>query len=251
MTPDRTSGRGGRARVVSIPVRRIVTTRAGGRSREPYDTFNLGGGVGDDPAAVEANRLRLATSAGLSRQRIVWMQQVHGTRVVPVDDPGPLPGTDGMVTTRRDLALAVLVADCVPILAADPAAGVIGAAHAGRRGAADGIATELLSVMVEAGAEPGRVDVLLGPAICGRCYEVPAIMQAEVDATLPGSACKTTTGTTGLDLRAGLELQLRSAGVGAVVTDPRCTREDTELFSHRRGAPTGRQAGLIWMPAVR
>lgn len=229
-------------------VRRVVTTRAGGVSKRPYDSFNLGGGVGDDPQAVEQNRARLAAATGVAVDRIVWMQQVHGTSVVPVEGPGPLPGTDGIVTARTDLALAVLVADCVPILICEPTAGVIGAAHAGRRGAAAGIAGELLSVMAAAGAEPARMDVLLGPAICGRCYEVPAQMQREVEITLPGSACETSGGTKGLDLRAGLARQFAEAGVGAVVVDERCTGEDPDLFSHRRGAPTGRLAGLIWMP---
>ena len=91
--------------------------------------------------------------------------------------------------------------------------------------------------------------MLLGPAICGRCYEVPAEMRDEVDAALPGSASTTARGTPGLDLRAGLARQLRAAGVAEVVVDPRCTFTDPDLFSHRRGAPTGRFAGLIWMPA--
>jgi YfiH family protein len=216
-------------------------------SAPPFDSFNLGGGVGDDPAAVETNRSRLAIAAALPPSHLVWMQQVHGTRVVPVEASGPLPGTDGIVTTRRDLALAVLVADCVPILAADPRAGVIGAAHAGRRGAADGIGRELLIAMAEAGADPAAMTVLLGPAICGRCYEVPAGMQREVEALLPGSACATAVGSAGLDLREGLRHQFTAAGVGEIRIDPRCTREDPELFSHRRSGRTGRQAGLIWL----
>lgn len=234
-------------------VRRIVTTRAGGVSQQPYDSFNLGGSVGDDPEAVQTNRTRLAIAAGLTPDRLVFMQQVHGTRVVPVDRPGPLPGTDGIVTDRADLGLVVLVADCVPILAVDPAAGIIGAAHAGRRGAADGIALELISAMRDLGADPRAIDVLLGPAICGRCYEVPADMQADVERVLPGSAVDTDSGTPGLDLRRGLARQLQDAGVGAVAVDPRCTREDSALYSHRRataaGAATGRLAGLVWMPS--
>jgi YfiH family protein len=238
----------GAANGTTPTVRRIVTTRSGGVSAVPFDSFNLGGGVGDDPAAVEANRARLAAAAGLSPGRVVWMQQVHSTRVVPVDGPGPLPGTDGIVTSRRDLALAVLVADCVPILAVDPTAGVIGAAHAGRIGAAHGIGPELITTMVDAGADPTRLQILLGPAICGRCYEVPPDMQDDVESSLPGSACDTADGTNGLDLRAGLAAQFVAAGVPTVVVDQRCTREDPDLFSHRRSGRTGRQAGLIWMP---
>jgi len=134
------------------------------------------------------------------------------------------------------------------MLAGDPAAGVIAAVHAGRRGAAGGIGLRMIAAMVEAGASVASIGVLLGPAICGRCYEVPAAMRDEVEAALPGSACRTDRGTPGLDLRAGLARQLRAAGVAGVAVDPRCTYTDPELFSHRRGAPTGRFAGLIWMP---
>lgn len=235
-------------------VRRLVTTRRGGVSAPPYDSFNLGGGVGDDPSAVAANRERLAAAAGLPAERIVWMRQVHGatvTRVTLQDGcpgPDPLPDTDGIVTSDRGVGLAVLVADCVPILAADPVAGVIAAVHAGRRGAADGIALRAVEQMIMLGAAPERIDVLLGPAICGACYEVPSEMRNEVDAALPGAACVTDRGTAGLDLRAGLAAQFRENGVAAVVVDPRCTATDPDLFSHRRAAPTGRLAGLIWLP---
>ncbi len=222
-------------------------------SAPPYDSFNLGGGVGDNPAAVAANRSRLAAAAGLAADSIVWMRQVHGNAVTPVTDStathGAVPDTDGIVTATPGLALAVLVADCVPILAAEATAGVIAAVHAGRRGAADGITIGMLEQMTRMGADVGRIDVLLGPAICGACYEVPSTMRDEVDAALPGSACTTERGTPGLDLRAGLARQLGDNGVPTVVVDPRCTATDQDLFSHRRGAPTGRLAGLIWMPA--
>lgn len=228
-------------------VHRILTTRTGGVSAAPFDSFNLGGGVGDDPDAVSANRSRLAGAAGLPPDRLVWMHQVHGARVQTVTGPADLTDTDGTVTSRSGLALAVLVADCVPILAADPVAGVIGAAHTGRVGAAAGIDVALLASMVAAGADRSRVDVLLGPAVCGRCYEVPAEMQATVERALPGSACVSDRGTAALDLRAGLRRRLEQAGVAAVAVDARCTREDPDLFSHRRSGVTGRQAAVIWL----
>lgn len=272
MTPEPVSTQGsagsgvsasGSGRGTPSRIRRIVTTRGGGVSAAPYDSFNLGGGVGDSPAAVAANRARLARAAGLPPGSVVWMRQVHGTEVTRVDSglrpaarasvtTGPAPAelleTDGIVTGAAGLALGVLVADCVPMLAGDPSAAVIAAVHAGRRGAAGGIALRMLAAMVDAGASASSVEVLLGPAICGRCYEVPAGMRDEVEAALPGSACRTDRGTPGLDLRAGLARQLRSAGVAGVVIDPRCTFTDPDLFSHRRGAPTGRFAGLIWIP---
>ncbi len=232
-----------------MAIRRVLTTRAGGRSVGPYRSFNLGASVGDDPAAVTANRDRLAAGIGVAPDRFVWMDQVHSAEVVRVDGPqrGSVAATDGLVTTTPGLALVVLVADCVPILLADEQAGVAAAVHAGRGGAAAGIAQRAIAVMVEAGARAGAIEALLGPAICGRCYEVPPQMQAEVEATLPGSACTTSAGTTGLDLHAGLTKALLGAGVGRVVADPRCTAEDETLYSYRRDGVTGRQAGVAWI----
>jgi YfiH family protein len=244
-----------------VTFQHLFTTRAGGVSAPPYSSLNLGGGVGDDPAAVLANRARVAALTGLPAAAVVWMNQVHGTTVTtvgsgdvaprpadPVTGAGSLSTCDGVVTAAAGVALAVLVADCVPMLAGDPEAGVIAAVHAGRRGAADGIAIRAIEAMIAAGASIGAVRVVLGPAICGACYEVPAAMRDEVEGALPGSAVTTDRGTPGLDLRAGLARQLRSAGAGSVVIDPRCTFTDPALFSHRRGAPTGRFAGLIWLP---
>ena len=233
-----------------VRVRRIITGRGGGRSTGAYAAFNLGGAVGDEPKAVAANRSRLAAAAGLTADRVVWMHQVHGVSVRTVaDGAADTMATDGIVTTTTGLGLAVLVADCVPLLAADPVTGVIGAAHAGRKGSAAGIDRQLLATMVAAGADVGRIEVLVGPAICGACYEVPAEMRDEIEALLPGSASTTRSGTPGLDLRSGLLRRLRAAGVAGVKVDPRCTYEDAALYSHRRGAPTGRQAGLIWLDA--
>jgi YfiH family protein len=218
-----------------------------GTSSPPYDALNLGLAVGDDPGAVAANRARLAAELGLPDGHLVWMSQVHGTTVFEVTGPVPAPieATDAMVTTVSGIGLAVLAADCVPVLVADRTAGVIGAAHAGRVGAAGGIVPTLLARMTGLGARPGDIAAYIGPAICGRCYEVPAAMRDEVEATLPGSASVTADGTAGLDLRAGIAAQLRAAGVASVEVDTRCTREDPTLYSHRRGAPTGRFAAVV------
>lgn len=230
-------------------IRRVITTRAGGRSKPPYDSFNLGGGVGDDPDAVAANRRRLATELGLAPDRLVWMEQVHGRNAEVVDGPQAqaVEATDAIVTAEPGLALIALCADCVPVLLADPEAGVVGAAHAGRVGARVGILPAALTAMEKAGARIDRIEVLLGPAVCGECYEVPAAMQADVEAHLPDSASKTRTGTPGLDLRAGLWRQLADAGVAKIGIDPRCTVEDKTLFSHRREGTTGRLAALTWL----
>ncbi|MFD7658284.1 peptidoglycan editing factor PgeF [Actinosynnema sp. NPDC059797] len=232
-------------------IRRVVTTREGGVSKPPYESFNLGDRVGDDPAAVAANRGRLAEGIGLGPGRLVWMEQVHGRTVGVVDGPvdEPLEATDAVVTRQPGLGLAVLTADCVPVLMGDPEAGVVAAVHAGRVGARVGVVPAALERMVELGAEVGRVEVLLGPAVCGQCYEVPAEMRADVEKHLPGSASKTRGGKPALDLRAGLWQQLADAGVGRIGVDPRCTVEEKSLFSHRRERGTGRLAGVIWVEA--
>jgi len=233
----------------AVRPRRVVTDRRGGTSAAPYDTFNLGAHVGDDPAAVAANRARVARELRVPEDRLVWMTQVHGTGVAVVDGPqqGPVPDVDALVTATPGLVLCVLVADCVPVLLADPVAGVVAAVHAGREGVRQGVVPAALAAMTRLGARPGDVTALLGPAVCGACYEVPAAMQAELARVVPGAAVRTRKGTPGLDLRAGLDARLRAAGVPEVVHDPRCTVEDPRLFSHRRNGVTGRQAGLVWL----
>lgn len=237
---------------VSVRIRRVTTTRAGGVSEAPFDSFNLGDHVGDDPAAVAANRNRLATAIGLGPDRVVWMNQVHGDNVEVVDRPqiaavGGKVGTDALVTSTPRLALAVVTADCVPVLLADARAGVAAAVHAGRVGAQLGVVARTVEAMLALGAHAEDISALLGPAVSGRNYEVPAAMADEVEATLPGSRTTTATGTPGLDLRAGIACQLENLGVTAIDIDPRCTVADPTLFSHRRDAPTGRLASLVWM----
>ncbi|MBE9374251.1 peptidoglycan editing factor PgeF [Saccharopolyspora sp. HNM0983] len=231
-------------------IRRVITTREGGSSRPPFDSFNLGGKVGDDPAALADNERKLADGIGLSPDRLVWMEQIHGRTAATVDGPQaePVEATDALVTAQPDLALVALTADCAPVLLGDPEAGVVSAVHAGRVGARVGVLVAALEAMVRAGADPGRIEALLGPAACGECYEVPREMQADVEERLPGSACKTRRGTAGLDLRAGLWEQLAQAGIARIGVDPRCTMETPELFSHRRdGGRTGRFAAVIWI----
>lgn len=238
--------------VTAVKVRRVVTSRTGGVSVAPYDSFNLGDHVGDDPAAVDANRRRLAAGIGLPFERLVWMEQIHSRNVTVVTGPvaEPVEATDALVTTERNLALVVLTADCVPLLLSDDEAGVIAAVHAGRVGARIGIVPRVLETMVDQGAEISRIGAFFGPAASGRQYEVPAAMQADVEAHLPGSATTTERGTPGLDLRAGLRKQLLDAGIGGVAEDPRCTIEDRTLFSYRRSGTTGRIAGAVWMEPI-
>ncbi|AWB82931.1 peptidoglycan editing factor PgeF [Corynebacterium yudongzhengii] len=227
----------------------VFTSRAGGASALPYDSFNLGDHVGDDPDNVAANRRRLAEILGLSPERFVWMEQLHTNTVTVVDGPQnqPVPATDAVVTTEKNLALVVLVADCVPVLLADHEAGVIGAAHAGRLGARNGIVGLTVDKMCELGARPEAIQALLGPAASGDYYEVPEEMAADVDKHLPGSATRTKKNTAGLDLRAGIIRQLMARRVTHIDADPRCTISNQDFFSHRREGTTGRQAGVIWL----
>jgi YfiH family protein len=133
------------------------------------------------------------------------------------------------------------------VLLADPVAGVVAAVHAGREGVRRGVVPAALAAMTRLGGRPESVEALLGPAVCGLDYEVPAAMQAEVARVAPAAAVRTRQGTPGLDLRAGLAEVLQKAGVAQVVHDPRCTVEDRRLFSHRRDGVTGRQAGVVWL----
>lgn len=240
-----TAGAGGRVRLA-------FSDRAGGTSAPPYDGLNLGGHVGDDPAAVAENRRRLADAVGLAPQRMVYMTQVHGASVTVVDRPRaePVPDCDALVTDQAELGLVVLVADCTPVLMADPAAGVLAAVHVGRRGLQSGVALRALEAMTGLGATPAAVVARLGPAVCGACYEVPAEMAAEVLAVAPAAAATTPAGTPGLDVRAGLTAVLQQAGVRDVAEVGPCTREDASHYSYRRDQVTGRFAGVAWREAA-
>ncbi|AOR34854.1 laccase [Streptomyces fodineus] len=226
------------------------TDRWGGVSAAPYEELNLGGAVGDDPEAVRANRDIAAKSLGLDPGLVVWMNQVHGADVAVVDAPWgdrPVPEVDAIVTTRRGLALAVLTADCVPVLLADPVAGVAAAAHAGRPGMVKGVVPAAVRAMVELGAEPGRIVARTGPAVCGRCYEVPETMRAEVAVVEPAAHAETSWGTPAVDVSAGVHAQLDRLGVCDRARAPECTLESGDHFSYRRDRTTGRLAGYVWL----
>lgn len=232
-------------------VRGVFTTRAGGQSMAPYAELNLATHVGDDARTVAANRAAVAAAIGLPPERLVFMDQVHGNDVVVVDGPRPGPPVaDALVTRTAQLALVVLVADCVPVLLADAAAGVVAAAHAGRRGLELGVVDATVHAMQECGATPERIRVWLGPSIGGCCYEVPEAMQREVAAVAPGAVAdggRTRSGTPSLDLRAGLTAALERLGVGDVGLTGGCTNDETDFFSYRRDHTTGRFAGLVWL----
>lgn len=181
--------------------------------------------------------------------RFARMNQVHGDTVLRVDGPGPAPAdpvptADALLTTRPGLGLMVRVADCVPVMLADPATGALAAVHAGRAGVALDIVGTAVARLREAGA--GELVAWVGPHVCGGCYEVPAHMRDEVVTAVPATRAETTWGTPSLDLGAGVRAQLQAHGIDPIQVGG-CSRENTGLHSHRRdGAAAGRMAGLIW-----
>ncbi|MEU9001437.1 peptidoglycan editing factor PgeF [Streptomyces sp. NPDC048551] len=230
------------------------TDRWGGVSAVPYEELNLGGAVGDDPAAVRANRAAAAGELGIDPDLVVWMNQVHGRDVAVVDGPWPagagVPSVDAVVSARRGLALAVLTADCTPVLLADPVAGIVGAAHAGRPGLVAGVVPAAVEAMTALGADPARVVARTGPAVCGRCYEVPAEMREAVAAVVPAARAETSWGTPAVDVVAGVHAQLAEAGVAHRHRSPVCTLESRDHFSYRRDRVTGRLAGYVWLERI-
>ncbi|WP_263120689.1 polyphenol oxidase family protein [Cellulomonas fimi] len=227
-------------------VRACFTTRAGGVSPAPWESLNLGGAVDDDPARVAANRRRVQDWAGVP---LGWGRQVHGTAVRLVDG-GPDAGEcDALAVVRPGLGAAVLVADCVPVLIADPEAGLAAAVHAGRRGLLSGVVQAALRTLAVHGGDPARMRAAIGPCIRGPHYEVPAALRDEAAAVLPATACTTVDGTPGLDLPAGVRAILADAGLRHVLDTELDTAVDDRFFSHRRaqraGTATGRSAGVV------
>jgi polyphenol oxidase len=204
---------------------------------------NLALHVGDDPAAVLDRRARLEQSIGVGPRSLRFMNQVHGNTVAVMDAAAPAPEADAMVS--RGLPLAVMVADCIPVLlAGESAAGpVLAAVHAGRPGIANGVLPAAVDTMLSVGAS--RIRAWLGPSICGSCYEVPAALRDEVAALVPATRSTTSWGTPALDLPAGARSQLEAAGVGVEYAGD-CTLETEALYSYRRDTNTGRFSGLVW-----
>lgn len=236
------------------------TDRYGGVSAEDIGPLNLGRVGVDDLDHVRENFARVRTALGVAAIATVDQRHTADVRVVGTEDwewgpeqhlgsgvPGQVanPIADALVSTEPGIALCIRVADCLPVLFADPVAGVIGAAHAGRVGLAAGVLTRTVRVLRAHGAT--RLTAWLGPHVCGRCYEVGADMADEIGANLPGSRATTDWGTPSLDLAAGAVRQLTDLGC-RVQRHDRCTRTSAGLHSHRRdGARSGRLAGLVWL----
>ena len=223
------------------PVSWVATGRSGGVSLPPFDSLNLADHVGDDEDAVTENRRRCARHARVDALAV--MGAVHGAQVAQVHAGGLVPGVDGLVTREPGLALLALAADCVPIALADPDRGVIGAVHCGWRGLAAGAAPAAVEAMRGLGAE--RIEAVLGPSICGSCYEVPGARIDEVRAAVGERIAARCVDGRHLDVAAGVRAQLEQLGVGVRVVAG-CTAEDAGLFSFRRDRITGRQGMMVW-----
>lgn len=205
---------------------------------------NLALHVGDDPAEVRRRREVLEAKVGLAAGSFQYMNQVHGNAVAYIGDAAGSPTADAMVSSGRPLA--VMVADCVPVVLAGATSGgqpVLGVAHAGRPGVASGVIPAALARMRAEGAE--NIRAWIGPSICGSCYEVPEGMRADVAAAVPETWATTSWGTPGLDLPAGARSQLEANGAIVEYSGP-CTLENEDLFSYRGNPATGRFAGLVW-----
>ncbi|WP_336923732.1 polyphenol oxidase family protein [Aquipuribacter sp. SD81] len=204
-----------------------------------------------------AGRAAVTDALGVAPERLLLPRQVHGDRVVRVRDPwpGPPPEADGVLVVGDDLAaplaVGVRAADCMPLLLADPGAGIAAAVHVGREGLRLGVARRAVRALRAAGAR----DLLAraGPTVCGACYEVPDALRAQVAAAEPAAAGVTRAGTPAVDVVAGVRAQLaapldETLDGPPVELDTRwavCTLEDTSLASHRRDGTSRRHAALV------
>lgn len=234
-------------------VRAFMSTRAGGVSQEPFASLNLGAHVGDDPDHVAHNRALLANRLGVAP---VWLNQVHGNRVVvlePGQSAADLPPADASVTATPGVACAVLVADCLPVLLAADNGRAVGAAHAGWRGLAAGVLEQTVRVVSQAaGCSAGEVHAWLGPCIGPRQFEVGDEVRDAFGPDGQGSFaahCRRDGSAAWLaDLPALARSRLRSAGVVSVSGGSWCTVEDRgRFFSFRRDRVTGRLAAAVML----
>ncbi|WP_434991893.1 polyphenol oxidase family protein [Arthrobacter sp. Ld5] len=214
---------------------------------------NLALHVGDEPDAVHGNRRRLESAMGVPAGALRFLNQTHSDRVAVLDRATQgAPDADGAVSPDGSEPLAVLVADCVPIVLADASVadggtGATAVVHAGRAGVGNGIVERAVRTLRSHGALD--LAAWIGPSVCGSCYEVPEDMMRAMAQVLPEAASRTRGGTPALDLPAAVRVQLARAGARVEPLDgagPCCTVENPTLYSHRREPGAGRIAGLVW-----
>ena len=230
-------------------VHTFTTTRAGGESRSPYASLNLGAGTGDAPTAVARNRARLRSSLRLDHEPC-WLEQVHGSIVVRAQRYDLAPRADASVGEPGSPPCAVLTADCLPVVLCDTAGTRIGIAHAGWRGLANGVIASCVDFMNRPGRE---LLAWLGPAIGQESYEVGPEVRDACLADTPGTRpafvpSPARTGRWLADLYAIASYQLELLGVRRIYGGGFCTyRDGSRFFSYRRDGTTGRFATLAWI----
>ena len=227
-----------------FPLQHGFFTRKGGASSGIFQGLNCGTGSSDLTEAVAINRARVAQAMDVAPDGLIGVHQVHSADVLHVTGPVvPRPRGDGMVTATPGIALSILTADCQPVLFADPDAGVIGAAHAGWRGAVDGVLEAVLDAMEALGARRGNITAVIGPCISQSAYEVgPEFFEAVTNGA-PAAARYFANGTGDrmlFDLPGYGLARLRAAGVGHATWTGHCTYADPDRFySYRRTAHAG------------
>lgn len=216
------------------------TDRLGGVSSGDFASLNLGGHVGDSLELVAKNRKLVSEKFGATQ----YMNQVHGNRVAVIEEvTDELPTADALVTGIPGITLAVMVADCIPLILTSKEA--VAAVHVGRKGLVNRVAGKTIEIVRE--ISDSEITAIIGPAICGNCYEVSEEIYDEVIKSHPTTASRTASDTPALDLIAGLITDLQELGVKRIESQTRCTVENEDLFSYRRNSVTGRQAGLVWL----
>jgi YfiH family protein len=226
-------------------IQAIALSRHGGTSSSPFDSLNLASYVGDAAEHVASN-LAIAQEL-VCAQAITAMNAEHGKSVRVVTEPGlALPG-DGLITKQKGLAIVALAADCVPFGLVDPVNGVIAVGHAGWRGVLANVMQALLDEFVASGAQLNHTQAIIGPAICAKCYEVPAERVEQFQDVRPAAISS----SRNLDLVAGVASVLAKQ-VTQIHEISGCTFESSELFSYRRaaGEPTGRGGLVIALPTT-
>ena len=235
---------------VPLKVRALQTTRLGGVSRSPYASLNLGDHVGDDRSAVAANRALLRESLAGGGEP-VWLEQVHGTRVVDAASlsPGDRPAqADASFSREKGVVCTVMTADCLPVLFCDDVGSVVAAAHAGWRGLLAGVLEETVAAMA---VPANTLLAYLGPAIGPHAFEVGDEVRSAfvaTDAALAAAFKPALPGKWLADLYLLARLRLAMQGVTRVYGGTFCTHSDADrFFSYRRDGQTGRMASLIWL----
>jgi YfiH family protein len=226
------------------PLRHGFFTRKGGASSGIFHGLNCGHGSSDQSAVVTINRARVAQAMGLAPENLITVQQVHSPDVTIVDSPiEARPKADAMVTTTPGLALAILTADCQPVLFADAENGVVGAAHAGWRGALDGVLEATIEAMVDMGAKRDVIHAVIGPSISQRAYEVGPEFLDDFMADDPGNNRFFANGEGDrylFDLPGFGLHRMRQAGIGKAEWTRHCTYSDaSRFFSYRRATHAG------------